>query len=478
MKVKCPKCGTHYKIADSKIPEKGAHARCSRCQARFFLKKTPHTATYPKKRQDNRVCKNCDRKIGYLEKLHLYNGNMVCHECHERLNPPEKTYSIPQSHAESTDDLPASPDMAKKSKAKSAKNHTVRSLLRPSTGRLNFLLDVFSKDLAMDLGTANTLIYIKGRGIVLNEPSVVALRMNARMEKRVLAVGAEAKEMLGKVPMNISAIRPMRGGVIADFEVTEIMLKHFIKKVRNGVSFFRPRIIIAVPFGITPVEKRAVREAAGQAGARKVFLIEEPMAAAIGAGLSVTQPTCSMVVDIGGGTTEVAVISLAGIVSSRSLRVAGDRMDDAIIRYVKNKYNFLIGERTAEMIKITIGNAWPDAEAVETMEIKGWDLVSGKPRVLLVDSQEIQEAILEHVHAIIDAVKFVLDRTPQELTADVVKGGIVLTGGVALLKNLDKFVGKETGLPIRVAENPLLTVALGSGKTLDNADILRQIMIA
>jgi rod shape-determining protein MreB len=339
------------------------------------------------------------------------------------------------------------------------------------------LLGVFSNDLAIDLGTANTLVYVKGKGIVLSEPSVVAVNTTPRAKSRVLAVGIEAKKMLGKTPGSIVAIRPMRDGVIADFEVTEAMLRHFIHKVHNRRTFVRPRIIIAVPSGITQVEKRAVRESAESAGAREVFLIEEPMAAAIGAGLPITEPTCNMVVDIGGGTTEVAVISLKGIVYSRSVRVAGDKMDSAIIQYIKRKYNLLIGERTAEIIKTTIGNAYPDPQNLETIEVKGRDLASGIPKILSIDSEEIRVAISEQIDAIVETVKIALEQTPPELSADIVDRGIILTGGGALLKNLDKLLREETSLPITVADRPLETVALGSGKALDNLDLLKEIVI-
>ena len=344
---------------------------------------------------------------------------------------------------------------------------------------IDSVLGVFSSDLALDLGTANTLVYVKGKGIVLSEPSVVAVRTDARGGKnRVLSVGAEAKKMLGRTPGNIVAIRPMQDGVIADFEVTEAMLKHFIRKVHNNRrTLVRPRIVIAVPSGITQVEKRAVRESAELAGAREVFLIEEPMAAAIGAGLPVTEPTCNMVVDIGGGTTEVAVISLAGIVYSKSIRVAGDKMDTSIRQHIKRKYNLLIGERTAETIKTTIGNAYPDADSIETIEVKGRDLVSGIPKILAIDSEEICLAISEQIEAIVETVKIVLEQTPPELAADIVDSGIVLTGGGALLKNLDKLLREKSGLPIIVAEDPLTTVALGCGKSLDSIDILREVVI-
>jgi len=338
-------------------------------------------------------------------------------------------------------------------------------------------LGIFSNDLAIDLGTANTLVYVKGKGIVLSEPSVVAVSTNSRAKSRVLAVGIEAKNMLGKTPGNIVAIRPMRDGVIADFEVTEAMLRHFIHKVHNRRTFVRPRIIIAVPSGITQVEKRAVRESAESAGAREVFLIEEPMAAAIGAGLPISEPVCNMVVDIGGGTTEVAVISLNGIVYSRSVRVAGDKMDAAIIQYIKRKYNLLIGERTAEIIKTTIGNAYPDPQDHETIEVKGRDLASGIPTILSIDSEEIRVAISEQIDAIVETVKIALEQTPPELSADIVDRGIILTGGGALLKNLDKLLREETNLPITVAERPLETVVLGSGKVLDNIELLKDVVI-
>ncbi len=344
---------------------------------------------------------------------------------------------------------------------------------------IDSLLGVFSSDLAIDLGTANTLVYVKGKGIVLSEPSVVAVRTDRRTKNKVLAVGTEAKKMLGRTPGNIVAIRPMRDGVIADFEVTEAMLKHFIRSVHNNRrTLVRPRIVIAVPSGITQVEKRAVKESAELAGAREVFLIEEPMAAAIGAGLPVTEPTCNMVVDIGGGTTEVAVISLAGIVKSRSIRVAGDKMDNSITQHIKRKYNLLIGERTAEIIKTTIGNAYPDEDMVETIEVKGRDLVSGVPKILEIDSDEVCMAISEQIDAIVETVKIVLEQTPPELAADIVDSGIVLTGGGALLKNLDKLLKEKTGLPIIIAEDPLSTVAIGCGNSLDSIDILREVVIS
>jgi rod shape-determining protein MreB len=316
---------------------------------------------------------------------------------------------------------------------------------------------------------------VKGKGIVLSEPSVVAVRKNAKDRNRVLAVGRDAKMMLGRTPGNIVAIRPMKDGVIADFEITEAMLRHFIRKVHNRRSLIRPRIIVCVPSGITPVEKRAVRESAESAGAREVYLIEEPMAAAIGAGLPITEPICNMVVDIGGGTTEVAVISLAGIVYSRSVRVGGDKMDEAILQYVKRTYNLLIGERTAEIVKTTIGNAFPGE--METMDVKGRDLVTGIPKIITINSEEVRQAIQEQIDSIVATVKTALEQTPPELAADIVDRGIHLTGGGALLKNLDVLLHQETGLPIKITEDPLATVVLGSGRALDNLDILKEVMV-
>lgn len=337
-------------------------------------------------------------------------------------------------------------------------------------------LGMFSNDLAIDLGTANTLIYAKGKGIISSEPSVVAIRREARGQKKVLAVGKEAKDMLGRTPGSIEAIRPMKDGVIADFEITEAMLRYFIRKAHNRATLIRPRIIVGVPFGITEVEKRAVRESAESAGAREVYLIEEPMAAAIGAGLPITEPTGNMIVDIGGGTTEVAVISLAGIVYSQSVRVAGDKMDEAIVQFIKRNYNLLIGERTAELIKICLGNAFPENET-KTMEIKGRDLVGGIPRTLEINSDEIREAIAEPVHAIIEAIKTTLERTPPELAGDIVDKGIMLAGGGALLRGLDKLIHEETGLPVMIADDPLSCVALGAGKALDELAVLREVSL-
>ena len=337
-------------------------------------------------------------------------------------------------------------------------------------------LGLFSNDLAIDLGTATTLVYVKGKGIVSNEPSVVAIRKDSRGTKKILAVGNEAKKMLGRTPANIVAIRPLKDGVIADFEVTEAMLRYFIAKAHNRRNLIRPRVVVSVPTGITPVEKRAVRESAELAGAREIYLMEEPMAAAIGAGLPVSEPTGNMIVDIGGGTTEVAVISLSGIVYSHSVRVAGDKMDEAVIQYVKRKYNLLIGERTAEAVKIAIGTAYPDKET-KMAEIKGRDLVSGIPKTLEINSEEVMAAISEPVNAIVEAVKVALERMPPELAADIVDRGIVLAGGGALLHNLDVLLREETGLPIIVAENPLTTVVMGTGMVLDELILLKEVAV-
>ncbi len=340
---------------------------------------------------------------------------------------------------------------------------------------LSKFLNWLSKDLAIDLGTANTSIYLKGRGIILTEPSVVAVKEDGRY-KRVLAVGEEAKRMLGKTPSNIKAVRPLREGVIADFEVTEAMIRYFIQKVYNRGYFLKPRIIISVPSGTTQVERRAVKESAEGAGAREVYLIEEPMAAAIGAGLPITDPVANMIVDIGGGTTEVAVISLGGIVVSHSIKVAGDKIDEAISQYIKRKYNLLIGEATAEQIKINIGDVLPE-EPYETMEIKGRDLVTGIPKTITISSKEVQEAMKEPVELILQTIKQVLEETPPELSADIVDRGIVLSGGGALLRNLDKLIFKETGLEVKVAENPLFCVVLGAGKALDEIEIFKDVMV-
>ena len=339
-------------------------------------------------------------------------------------------------------------------------------------GFFSYLTGFGGRDMAVDLGTANTLVYVRGRGIVLSEPSVVAIDSRTG---EVHAVGLEAKRMLGRTPGTISAIRPLKDGVIADFDVTEQMLRHFIQKVHQH-RFAHPRVVVCVPSGVTGVEKRAVEEATLSAGARQAYLIEEPMAAAIGAGLPVTEPSGNMIVDIGGGTTEVAVISLAGIVVSKSIRVAGDKMDEAIVAYIKRKYNLLVGERTAESIKKQIGNAYPTDE-VTTMEIKGRDLVAGVPKTLVMNSDEVREALAEPVNQIVDAVRSVLERTPPELAADIVDRGVVLTGGSSQLRNLDVLLREETGLPVMVCDSPECAVVLGTGRALDELGLLREVAL-
>jgi rod shape-determining protein MreB len=338
----------------------------------------------------------------------------------------------------------------------------------------DFILGKFSSDLAMDLGTANTLVYMKGKGIVLNEPSVVAINKDSRGSKKVLAVGLEAKKMLGRTPGNIVAIRPLREGVIADFDITEAMIRHFIRQVHKRRSLVRPRIIVSIPSGITQVERRAVRETVESAGAREIYFIEEPMAAAIGAGLPVMEPISSMVVDIGGGTTEVAIISLGNIVYSKSVRIAGDRMDEEIIQYMKRKYSLLIGERSAEIIKMTIGCAYPDRE-LRALDVKGRNVIRGIPTIVEINSEEVREAIMEPINIIIAAIKNVLENAPPELAGDIVERGIVLTGGGALLKNLDLLIKEETGLPIAVVDDPLSVVAKGAGMALDHIDVLKEV---
>lgn len=333
------------------------------------------------------------------------------------------------------------------------------------------VLGIFSNDIGIDLGTANTLVYVKDHGIVLREPSVVAVQQGT---KKVLAVGDEAKRMLGRTPGNIVAIRPLKDGVIADFEVTEAMLRHFISKVHNRRRMVRPRVVIAVPSGITEVEKRAVKDSATHAGAREVYLIEEPMAAAIGVGLPVQDAAGNMIIDIGGGTTEVALISLSGIVFSRSVRVAGDELDESITNYMKRAYNLMIGERTAEEIKIKIGSAYK-LEKETNMEVKGRDLVAGLPKTITISSQEVREALLEPISTIVDSVRITLERCPPELSADLVDRGLVLAGGGALLRGLDRLLQEETGLPVHVAEDPLSAVAEGTGKALQELKFLKAV---
>jgi rod shape-determining protein MreB len=408
-------------------------------------------------------------------------GMTVCGECFFRND------DMPQSEeAESTYVFRESPEQKppEQKMPEPSENEPIPSIhtrfgapeLSDNGRRSGSVFRVFSSDMAIDLGTVNTLIYMKGKGIVLNEPSVVAMRISPSGERAILAVGREAKEMLGKTPANIIAIRPMRDGVVADFEAAEAMLKFFIRKVRRRLALLRPRMVIAVPTGTTPVERVAVEESAKQAGAREVHLVEEPLAAAIGASMPISEPRCNIVVDIGGGTTEVAVISMGGIVAGRSLRVAGDKMDAALVRFIRRKYNFVIGEQTAEMVKMCIGNAVPDLDRLETIEVKGWEIVSGKPRILRLDSTEVLEALSEQIDDIVEAIRNVLDRTPQELAADVLDSGIVLTGGGSLLSNLDRFLEQLLEIPVHVSPHPLLTVAMGTGRILDDRRVFKQII--
>ena len=341
---------------------------------------------------------------------------------------------------------------------------------------LNSILSVFSSDLAIDLGTANTLIFVKGKGIVANEPSVVAVK-NHKGSNKIVAVGKEAKHMCGRTPMGIKAVRPLQDGVIADFEATEQMLRFFMQNAHNRKSLVRPRVVICVPYGITEVEKRAVKESAESAGAREVHLITEPMAAAIGAGLPITEACGSMIVDIGGGTTEVAVISLRGIVHSQSVRVGGDKMDEAIINYVKRSYNLAIGAGTAEQLKISLGTALPTGEN-SSVEITGRDLVGGLPKSIVITENEIREALHEPIKQIAEVILQVLEKTPAELSSDIVDRGITLAGGGSLLRNLDKMIQRITGLPVILAEDPLTAVVLGSGKVLDNIELLKEVTIS
>ncbi len=335
-------------------------------------------------------------------------------------------------------------------------------------------MGIFSKDIGIDLGTANTLVHVKNRGIVVREPSVVAIN---KRNSEVLAVGQAAKDMIGRTPGDIVAIRPLKDGVIADFDVTQAMLKHFIRRVSHSSFLSKPRVVVCVPSGVTEVEKRAVEEATYSAGAKEAYLMEEPMAAAIGANLPVGEPLGSMVVDIGGGTSEVAVISLGGIVTSKSLRIAGDELDDAIVNYIKKEYNLMIGERTAEEIKVTIGSAYPRMKE-DSIEIRGRDLITGLPKNIVITSTEIQEALKEPVNAIVDAIKLTLEKTPPELAADIMDRGIMLTGGGALLSGLDRLINEETGMSVNIAEWPLDCVALGAGKVLDEIETLRRVLIS
>jgi rod shape-determining protein MreB len=339
---------------------------------------------------------------------------------------------------------------------------------------LDSAVGLFSSDIGIDLGTASTLVYLKSEGIVLSEPSVVAIEAGT---SNVLAVGEEAKRMLGRTPGNIVAIRPMRDGVIADFEITESMLRYFIKKVHNSRRLVRPRIVIAVPSGITEVEKRAVKDSALHAGAREVFMLEEPVAASIGVGLPIQEPSGNMIIDIGGGTTEMAVISLAGVVFSKSIRIGGDEMDEAITNYLKRTYNLMIGERTAEEIKIRIGSGYPLEEEM-TMEVRGRDLVAGLPKMITVTSEEVREALSEPITQIVEAVRITLERTPPELSADLIEKGLILAGGGSLLRGLDKLIAEETGLPVHLADDPLTAVVLGTGKVLSELRYLKRLSLS
>ena len=350
----------------------------------------------------------------------------------------------------------------------------IRDILNSASKIYNKVLGMFSNDMGIDLGTATTLVYLKNQGIVLCEPSVVAVQAGT---SNVLAVGEEAKRMLGRTPGNIVAIRPMRHGVITDFEISEAMLRYFIKKVNAARSFVRPRIVIAIPSGITEVEKRAVKDSALHAGAREVFMIEEPMAAAIGVGLPIQEPSGNMIIDIGGGTTEMAVISLAGVVFSKSVRVGGDELDEAIINYLKKNYNLMIGERTAEDIKIKIGSVYPLEEELK-MEVRGRDLVAGLPKTVTVTSEEVREAMAEPIAQIIEAVRITLERTPPEISSDLIEKGIVLAGGSSLLRGIDKLISGETGLPTHLAEDPMTAVALGTGKVLSEIKYLKKVMVS
>ncbi len=342
------------------------------------------------------------------------------------------------------------------------------------SGYFDNLVSVFSSDMGIDLGTASTLVYLKNEGIVLCEPSVVAIESGT---SHVLAVGEEAKRMLGRTPGNIVAIRPMRDGVIADFDITESMLRYFIKKVNNYRRLVRPRVVIAVPSGITEVEKRAVKDSALHAGAREVFMLEEPVAASIGVGLPIQEPSGNMIIDIGGGTTEMAVISLAGVVFSKSIRIGGDEMDEAITNYLKRTYNLMIGERTAEEIKIKIGSAHPMEEEL-TMDVRGRDLVAGLPKMISIASEEVREALTEPIAQIVEAVRITLERTPPELSADLIEKGLILAGGGALLRGLDKLISEETGLPVHLADDPLTAVVLGTGKVLSELKYLEKLTVA
>ncbi len=456
MNITCPECTAVCRVDDARIPKQGIYGKCPQCQNRFFLQGVPAAVA----ETEERPAATPDRAAEIVNAERSYDGEPDFGEYRlkqDRKPPPSVAPILPPSRKEREKIVPGPPHAR-----------------HPALSRfVNAFLGAFSHDMAIDLGTANTLVYIRRRGIVLNEPSVVALHLHAPSDKQILAVGEDAKKMLGRTPDNIRVIRPMRDGVIADFEAACTMLKHYIRKVKNRFPRARSRVVVAVPHGITPVERRAVQISAEQMGARSVSLIEEPIAAAIGAGLPIAEPRCNMVVDIGGGTTEVAVISLGGIVAAQSLRVAGDKMDAAIQRYIKRRYKFEIGESTAEKVKIAIGNARLNGHD-DMMDVKGWDIVTGRPKILPVSSGEIREALVEQIDAIVEAVRAVLERTPQELASDVIENGILLSGGGALLKNLDRYLTEVTGVPFKVARDPLKTVVLGAGKTFADARLFRQ----
>ncbi len=463
MKIVCPVCHTGYQVDPARIHAGQTFARCGRCKTRFSLKDDSGKPVRSEPPPSLLTCQNCDRTIGRLETPHRFQEHLVCADCIQRLKA-----DLPRQREQGT--RPAERRPGHQDTPPRRNGH------RSSGSLFARLRGMLADDLAIDLGTANTLIYTKRQGIVLNESSVVVVHTDMTNGKRVLAVGVEAKNMVGKTPANVAAIRPMRDGVIADFEVAGAMLGRFIGKVRGRMRFIKPRMIIAVPSGITPVERRAVRESALQAGAKEVFLIEEPMAAAIGANMPVTSPTCNMVVDIGGGTTEVAVISLGGVVAGRSVRIAGDEMDEAIVRYVKKRYNFFIGVRTAEEIKVAIGNACPDPDHPEILEVKGWEIFSGRPKILAISEMEVREAISDQLTSFLETIKIVLDQTPQELAAEVIDQGILLTGGVSMLKNLDRYLERKSGIPVKMADDPLSTIVTGSGKALDDPLLFRRVI--
>lgn len=473
--VECAFCGTQFKLEETRIPDAGIYARCIRCGNRFFIAKEGETKeNAPGEGDSLKRCRKCGTGLIPGKNTDSQGDFGFCEKCIHLI----ETGPVSEKAKSGWFTKPSLEEEKKEKKQKTSKTRLLKKSITLIPNLIfSPVLGIFSHDLAVDLGTANTLIYEKGKGIVLNEPSVVAIRKDLPPGKNVVAVGMDAKKMIGRTPGYIETIRPLRDGVIHDFLVAGRMLSHFIGKVITEKTLLRPRprIIIAIPSGTTSVEQKAVKEAAELAGAREAYLIEESMAAAIGSDLPFTEPRCSMVVDIGGGTTEVAVISLAGIVHSRSLRIAGDKMDNAIIQHIRRKFNILIGESTAELVKIRIGDACPDPGHPDIMEIRGRDLKTGIPKIITIDSYEIWHSISELINEIAETVTQVLEQIPPELSADAVETGIVLTGGVALLKNLDSLLHKQTGLPIHIAEEPLLTVALGSGKTLESMSILKQV---